>query len=89
LIDAAVSFFYLKNGYFVEKIKASLNILKNLGKIHSRYIEIQQKRTIDDKTIILEFKNGVILPTGTNLKNKIPFNFMLNSLSKLCKLTIH
>tara|TARA_B100001540_G_C15212205_1_gene375647 strand:- start:188 stop:454 length:267 start_codon:yes stop_codon:yes gene_type:complete len=85
LIDVAVSFFYLKNGLFIEKIKASLNILKNFRKINSRYTEIQKKRIIDDKTIILDFKNEVILPTGTNLKNKIPFNFLLVSLSKICK----
>ena len=86
IIDMAVSFFYLKNGLFYEKIKASLNILKNLRKINSRYIEIQGKRTINDKAIILDFKNELILPTGTNLKNKIPFNFLLTSLSKLCRL---
>ena len=89
LVDIAVSLFYLKNGIFTEKIKASLNILKNFRKIHSRYIEIQQKRTVNDKIIILNFKNEVILPTGTNLKNKIPFNFILKSLSKLCRLIIH
>ena len=89
LIDIAVSFFYFKNGLLTEKIKASLNILKNFRKINSRYSEIQKKRMIDDKKIIIDFKNEVILPTGTNLKNKIPFNFILSSLSKLCKLIIH
>tara|TARA_Y100000996_G_scaffold411754_1_gene396491 strand:- start:1269 stop:2399 length:1131 start_codon:yes stop_codon:yes gene_type:complete len=88
LIDIAVSFFYLKNGLLTEKIKASLNILKNLRKINSRYGEIQSKRTIDDKKIIIDFKNEVILPKGTNLKNKVPFNPILKFLSKLCRLVI-
>ena len=88
VVDIAVSFFYLKNGLFYEKIKASLNILKNLKKINSRYKEIQTKRTIDDKKIISNFKNEVILPKGTNLKNKVPFNPILRFLSKLCRLTI-
>ena len=85
LIDIAVSFFYFKNGLLTEKIKASLNILKNFRKINSRHSEIQKKRIINDKKIIIDFKNEVILPTGTNLKNKIPFNFLLVSLSKICK----
>jgi len=88
LVDIAVGFFYLKNGLFTEKIKASLNILKNFRKINSRYIEIQKKRTVDDKTIISHFKNEVILPKGINLKNKIPFNSTLRFLSKLCRLVI-
>ncbi len=88
IIDIAVSIFYLKNGLLSEKIKASLNILKNFRKINSRYTEIQNKRTIDDKKIILNFKNEVILPKGTNLKNKVPFNPILRFLSKLCRLVI-
>ena len=65
-----------------------MNILKNFKKINSRYIEIQKKRRVDDKKIILNFKNEVILPKGTNLKNKVPFNPILRVLSKLCRLLI-
>ena len=85
LVDIAVSFFYLKNGLLSEKIKASFSILKNIRKINSKYIEIQKKRTVSDKEIILDFKNEVILPKGTTLKNKIPFNSTFRFLSKLCK----
>jgi hypothetical protein len=88
LVDIAVSFFYLKNGLFSEKIKASLNILKNSGTIQSRYNEIQKNRTVDDKKIISYFKNEVILPKGTNIKNKIPFNSVLRVLSQLCRKVI-
>ena len=88
LVDIAVSFFYLKNGLFIEKIKASCNILKNLGIIQSRYNIIQKKRIVNDREIILHFKNEVILPKGTNIKNKIPFNSVLRVLSQLCRLII-
>ena len=88
LVDIAVSFFYLKSGLFSEKIKASFNILKNFGTIQSRYKEIQKKRVVSDKQIISNFKNEVILPKGTNIKNNIPFNSVLNVLSKLCKMII-
>jgi len=88
LVDIAVSFFYLKNGLFSEKIKASLNIIKNLRIIQSRYNVIQKKRTVHDKKIISNFKNEVILPKGTNIKNKIPFNSILKVLSKLSRMVI-
>ena len=88
LVDIAVSFFYLKNGLFSEKIKASLNILKNLKVIHSRYNLIQKNRTVDDKEIISYFRNEVILPKGTNIKNKIPFNSVLRVLAKMCRKVI-
>ena len=88
LVDIAVSLFYLKNGLFAEKIKASMNILKNFNKINSRYTEIQEKRTVNDKEIISEFKNEVVLPRGTNIKNKIPFNSTLRFLSKICRVVI-
>ena len=88
LVDFAVSFFYLKSGLFKQKLRASLDILKNINKINSRYNEIQKKRTVDDKTIISNFKNEVILPKGTNIKNKIPFNSVLRNLSQLCRLIL-
>ena len=88
LVDIAVSCFYLKNGLLSQKIKASLSILKNLGIIQSRYDEIQKKRTVHDKEIISNFKNEVILPKGTSIKNKIPFNSILKVLSQLCRMVI-
>ena len=85
LVDVAVSLFYLKNGLFSEKIKASLDILKNSKIINSRYNLIQKNRTVDDKEIISQFRNEVILPKGTNIKNKIPFNSVLQVLAKMCR----
>ena len=85
LVDVAVSLFYLKNGLFSEKIKASFNILKNTKTIQARYNLIQKNRTINDKEIISHFRNEVILPKGTNIKNKVPFNSILRVLAKICK----
>jgi len=88
LVDIAVSLFYLKNGLFSEKIKASLDILKNLKFLNLRYNLIQKNRTVEDKEIISQFRNEVILPKGTNIKNKIPFNSVLRVLAKLCRKVI-
>ncbi len=88
LIDIAVGFFYLKNGLFSEKIKATINILRNFNSINFQYNKIQNNRTVDDKEIISSFKNEVILPKGTSIQNKLPFNSLLRILSKLSKMTI-
>ena len=88
-MDVAVSLFYLKNGLFSEKIKASFNILKNSKTIQARYNLIQKNRTINDKEIISHFRNEVILPKRTNIKNKIPFNSVLRILSQLCRMVIY
>ena len=88
LVDIAVSLFYLKNGLFSEKIKASFSILKNLGSIRARYNVIQKKRIVDDKKIISYFKDEVILPKGTNIENKIPFNSILRILAQLSRRVI-
>ena len=88
VVDIAVSFFYLKNGLFFEKIKASFNILKNFSIIQSKYNEIQRNRTINDKEIVSSFKDEVILPKGTSIKNKLPFNSLLRTLSGLCRKVI-
>jgi len=88
LVDIAVSLFYLKNRLFSEKIKASLNILKNLGTIQSRYNMIQNKRMISDKEMISNFKDELILPKGTNIKNKIPFNSILRILARFSRIML-
>ena len=43
MVDIGVSFYYLKKGVFLSKLKATLNILKNFGQINSRYYKIQRK----------------------------------------------
>jgi len=87
-VDIAVSIFYLKNGLFSEKIKASCSILKNFRILQSRYNKIQKNRTVSDKEIISNFKDEVILPKGTSIKNKLPFNSLLRILSHMCRIII-
>ena len=88
IIDLAVSIFYLKNGIFIQKCKATLNIIKNLGKINRRYKEIQDQRKISDKDIIESFKDEIILPKGVDLEDKFPFNKALQILSRFSRLVI-
>ena len=86
LVDLAVSVFYLKNRLFCEKIKASIDILKNFGTIRKKYHTIQKNRIVSDKEIISHFKNELVLPKGTSIKNKIPFNSVLRVLARLSRM---
>jgi len=83
LVDFAVSLFYLKKGMLGTKIKASLNILKNLTKISKKYEEIQSTRTLSDKEILDIFQDEVQVPKWvvSEESNEI-FNNFLNKLSK-------
>jgi len=86
LVDIAIFFFYLFKGVIKSKIKADLDILKNKKMISKRYLEIQNNRIIDDKTIIENFQNEVFVPVevANSTLNRI-FNGLLKFLSKFVR----
>jgi GT2 family glycosyltransferase len=78
----AVTGFYAKRGFLLMKIKASLNILINLRKIHTKYSEIQKIRKITDKKIIKKFLDNIEVPSGIMKQNQNNFfNKFLRKLS--------
>lgn len=82
LVEIAVFFFYLKKGMIQAKIKATLDILKNRKKINKRYHEIQSKRTLSDKDIIVSFSDELAVPKEVaNKKSNIMFNRFICRLS--------
>ena len=82
LIDLAVTCFYAKRGLLLIKIKTSLNILRNLRKIYTRYSEIQKNRKITDKKIIEKFLDNIEVPPGIMKQNQNNFfNKFLRKLS--------
>ena len=62
LVDIAVSLFYLKKGFISAKIKANIDILKNLNTISKNYNLIQNNRTINDIELIKKFENKIEVP---------------------------
>jgi hypothetical protein len=69
------------------KISADLEILKNLKNINKKYKNNQKIRKINDKELINQFKNEVIVPKwvikdGTN----IFFNRFLVIISKITRI---
>ena len=82
LVDLAVTGFYAKRGLLLIKIKANLNILKNMRKIYTRYSEIQKNRKITDKIIIGKFLDNIEVPPGIMKQNQNNFfNKFLRKLS--------
>jgi len=87
LIDIAVFFFYLSKGMGKIKILADLEILKNLKNINKKYKNNQKIRKINDKELIIQFKNEVIVPKWV-IKNRtnILFNKFLVIISKITRI---
>ncbi len=70
LIDIMVTLFYLKSGFFWIKIKANLNILRNIRHIHQSKKEIQKNRKLTDKEIIRIFTDDVEIPLWMKIYSK-------------------
>jgi hypothetical protein len=86
LTDIAVSCFYLKKGMLIAKLNSSLNILKNIKKIHVKYHQIQNQRKYSDKEILDLFKDEIAVPRWVISEGSNAFfNKFLNKLSGLTR----
>lgn len=89
LVDVAVFFFYWQKGFLKQKIKASLDILKNLKHVQKRYKKIQSERKISDKEIIKNFSDDIAVPKEVaGKKSNQFFNNFIRDISKITKKTI-
>lgn len=89
LVEITIFFFYWKKGLLKFKIKATLNILKNLGHIATRYRQIQNERKISDKEIIKNFSNDLAVPKEVaDKKSNQLFNNFIRDLSRMTKKAI-
>lgn len=89
LIEFGVFFFYLKKGMIKEKIKANLNIMKNLSIINKKYHELQHKRTVTDRDIIKNFVDEIAVPEWVlGKETNSYFNRLLKRLSMMMRKAI-
>jgi GT2 family glycosyltransferase len=87
LVDIAVTLFYLKKGFISAKIKANLDILKNLNVISKNHNFVQTNRIIDDNELIKKFTNKMQVPQWVIEKdNNTILNKIFEKLSKLSRL---
>lgn len=89
LVEIAVFFFYWQKGFLKQKIKASLDILKNLKHIQRRYKKIQRERKISDREVIKTFSNDILVPKEVaDKKSNHLFNNFIRDLSRMTRKTI-
>jgi len=86
IVDFFVLMYYMSKGFLFSKIKAELDILKNKKKIEEKYNELEKKKIIPDKEIIMKFSDTLHVPGNVsgNKTNNF-FNLIINKLSKSAK----
>jgi len=85
-VDFFVWMFYLTKGFLRSKIRAELDIIKNRKAIKTKYEELESKKIISDKELIIKFSDSLHVPsnvTGKNTNNI--FNSVIRRLSKSAK----
>jgi len=86
LVDFCVWVFYLTKGFLGSKIRAELNIIKNRKKIQKKYEELESKKIISDKELIIKFPDSLYVPSNVSGKNiNSIFNSLIERLSKTAK----
>ncbi len=86
LVEINIIFFYLTRRMLILKIKASLDIIKNMRHVLKRYSQIQKERKITDKEIIVNFRDELIVPKEVaNKKSNILFNNFISKISKITR----
>jgi len=89
IVEIMVWFFYMTKGFFIEKIKAELEIFKNRTFISQKYAELESKKLVPDEELIKLFPDEIFVPQ--NVSNRLGskmFNSILSYLSKNAKKSI-
>lgn len=86
LVNVGVFFFYLKKNMIKEKIRADLNILKNLSLINKKYHDLQNKRTVTDRIVVKNFVDEILVPEWILEKDtNSSFNKLLKKVSRITR----
>tara|TARA_B100000029_G_scaffold474600_1_gene517098 strand:+ start:2230 stop:3276 length:1047 start_codon:yes stop_codon:yes gene_type:complete len=86
LVDFFVWMYYISKGFLLSKIRAELDIIKNRKKIAEKYYELEKKKIISDKEIIMKFPDTLHVPGNVSSDNTNNlFNKIIGKLSKNAK----
>ena len=86
VVDFFVWIFYLTKGFLRSKIRAELDIIKNIKAIQTKYEELESKKIISDKELIIKFSDSLHIPSNVAGKNTNSiFNSVIERLSKSAK----
>ena len=73
---------YFAKGFLLAKIKADLDISQNKNKIKKRYIELENKKLIEDTKLIETFPNSVFISKYVSRNwSSVIFNKLISKLS--------
>ena len=86
VVEIMVLFFYFVKGFGKVKLRAYWEIIKNLKQISKKYTELESKKTIMDKKLVMDFPDHVIIPNFISISftNRV-FNSTISNLSKIVK----
>ena len=85
IVEIGVFLFYLKKGVVISKIRATCNILKNLGYINEKYKKIQNERIVSDKKLIKTFEDQILVPKIMDDHKNDFFGNFIKDLSRLSR----
>jgi len=86
VVDFFVWIFYLTKGFLGSKIRAELDIIKNRKAIKIKYEELESKKIVSDKELIIKFSDSLHIPSNVTGKNTNSiFNSVIQRLSKSAK----
>jgi len=85
-VDFFVWMFYLTKGFLGSKIRAELDIIKNRKAIKTKYEELESKKIVSDKELVIKFSDSLHIPSNVTGKNTNSiFNSVIRRLSKSAK----
>ena len=85
IVEIMVLFFYFVKGFGKAKLHAYWEIIKNLKQISKKYTELESKKTIMDKKLVMDFPDHVITNfISISFTNRV-FNSTISNLSKIVK----
>jgi len=86
VVDFFVWMFYLTKGFLGSKIRAELDIIKNRKAIKTKYEELESKKIVSDKELVIKFSDSLHVPSNVTGKNTNSiFNSVIRRLSKSAK----
>tara|TARA_B100001013_G_scaffold231480_1_gene142157 strand:- start:214 stop:1263 length:1050 start_codon:yes stop_codon:yes gene_type:complete len=89
LVDLLIWLFYFSKGFLGSKIRAELDIRRNKKKISERYEQLENRKKISDKDLVMNFPDKIYVPSNVSGKNiNSIFNSLIERLSKRAKKAI-
>jgi len=86
IVEIFIIIYFLSKGMIKEKIRATNHIIKNRKLINKKYLEIENKKKITDKSIIEKLSNTIDIPIEvSDSTTSILFNKIINFLGKITK----